>query len=169
MIWYKKRWMLAQQAQSVTGSQEKGALAAGQGLASRIAPEYRLPPMILGAVLLPPSLLWFGWSGNTHWASQVIACFFIGMSLQIIFISGIVYIVDVYLLNTVSAISIHVMVRSLVSATFPLFEGPVYDSLHIKYSATLLAGLSALIMVSPILLMIYGSRIRIWSRFSSWR
>ncbi|KAJ5638657.1 hypothetical protein N7528_001047 [Penicillium herquei] len=167
MTWYKKRWMAAQQAQSMTGSHEKGIPAAGQGLASRISPEYRLPPMILGAVLLPPSLLWFGWSGDTHWASQVIACFFIGMSLQIIFISGIVYIVDVYLLNTVSAISIHVMVRSLVSATFPLFEGPMYDSLHIKYSATLLAGLSALIMVSPILLMNYGSRIRTWSRFSS--
>lgn len=155
MTWYKKRWVAAQKA------------GGGEPAPSRIAPEDRLPPMILGAVLLPPSLLWFGWSGNTHWASQVISCFFIGMSLQIIFISGIVYIVDVYYLNTVSAISIHVMVRSLVSATFPLFEGPMYNSLHINYSATLLAALSALIMVSPILLRIYGSRIRTWSRFSS--
>jgi hypothetical protein len=160
MTWYKKRWVAAQRAE-IDGS-EKGAK--GQ---ARIAPEDRLPPMILGAVLLPPSLLWFGWSGDTHWASQVISCFFIGLSLQIIFISGIVYIVDVYFLNTVSAISIHVMVRSLVSATFPLFEGPMYESLHINYSATLLAALSALIMVSPILLRIYGSRIRTWSRFPS--
>ncbi|KAJ5256788.1 hypothetical protein N7478_012892 [Penicillium angulare] len=165
MTWYKKRWVAAQKEfqQQLTVPEDTG----GSLVSSRIAPEDRLPPMILGAVLLPPSLLWFGWSGNTHWASQVISCFFIGMSLQIIFISGIVYIVDVYFLNTVSAISIHVVVRSLVSATFPLFEGPMYDSLHINYSATLLAALSAVIMVSPILLRIYGSRIRAWSRFSS--
>lgn len=160
MTWYKKRWVAAQRAE-IHGEKD------GSKGHARIAPEDRLPPMILGAVLLPPSLLWFGWSGDTHWASQVISCFFIGLSLQIIFISGIVYIVDVYFLNTVSAISIHVMVRSLVSATFPLFEGPMYESLHINYSATLLAALSALIMVSPILLRIYGSRIRTWSRFSS--
>ncbi|KAJ5889330.1 hypothetical protein N7504_010140 [Penicillium tannophilum] len=160
MTWYKKRWVAAQRAE-IHGEKD------GSKGHARIAPEDRLPPMILGAVLLPPSLLWFGWSGDTHWASQVISCFFLGMSLQIIFISGIVYIVDVYFLNTVSAISIHVMVRSLVSATFPLFEGPMYESLHINYSATLLAALSALIMVSPILLRIYGSQIRTWSRFSS--
>lgn len=97
---------------------------------------------------------------------QVIPCFFIGLALQIIFISGIVYIVNVYLLNMASAISIHVMVRSLVGATFPLLEGPMYDALHINYSATLLAALSAFVMVSPILLMIHGSRIRSLSRFS---
>ncbi|KAJ5584829.1 uncharacterized protein N7459_004629 [Penicillium hispanicum] len=160
MTWYKRRWAAAQKASARGESSEKPGSVVG------IAPEDRLPPMILGAVLLPPSLLWFGWSGDTHWAAQVIACFFIGMSLQIIFISGIVYIVDVYLLNTVSAISIHVMVRSLVSATFPMFEGPMYDRLHIDWSATLLAALSGLIMASPILLRIYGSRIRSWSRFS---
>jgi hypothetical protein len=42
----------------------------------------------------------------------------------------------------------------------------MYETLHINWSATLLAGLSAVIMVSPILLIIFGSRIRGWSRFS---
>jgi multidrug resistance protein len=154
MTWYKKRWVAAQKKMT------------GESMPARIAPEYRLPPMVLGAVLLPPALLWFGWSGGTHWIAQVIACYAIGFALQTIFICGIVYIVDVYLLNTVSATSIHVMVRSLVSATFPLFEGPMYETLHINWSATLLAGLSTLIMASPILFIIYGSRIRSWSRFS---
>ena len=160
MTWYKRRWVAAHKMNVQGEPLEKS------GPAARVTPEDRLPPMILGAILLPPSLLWFGWTGNTHWVAQVIACFFIGFSLQIIFISGIVYIVDVYLLNTVSAISIHVMIRSLVSATFPMFEGPMYDSLQINWSATLLAGLAALIMVSPILLRTYGSRIRSWSKFS---
>ncbi|KAJ5762552.1 uncharacterized protein N7511_005934 [Penicillium nucicola] len=158
MTVYKRRWMAAQKSKNSSESQA--------GTPVRVAPEGRLPPMVFGAVLLPPALLWFGWTGNTHWIAQVIACYAIGLALQIIFISGIVYIVDVYLLNTVSAISIHVMVRSLVSATFPLFERPMYEMLHINWSATLLAGLSAIIMVSPILLIIFGSRIRSWSRFS---
>ncbi|KAJ5184093.1 hypothetical protein N7492_001709 [Penicillium capsulatum] len=160
LTWYKTRW----EAWQTTTVDCEGS---GTGKSVRIAPEHRLPPMVLGAVMLPPALLWFGWSGNTHWSSQLIASFFIGLALQIIFISGIVYIVDVYQpFNVVSAISIHVMMRSLVSATFPMFEGPMYEALHIEYTATLLAVLSAVIMVSPILLIIYGPRIRSWSRFS---
>jgi multidrug resistance protein len=163
MTWYKTRWLASQKAKP----EEEAAAAGGKGKQStQITPEHRLPPMILGAVILPPALIWFGWSGNAHWISQTIACFFIGMALQLIFTSGIVYIVDTYLVNTVSAISIHVMVRSLVSAVFPIVEGPMYERLHINWSATLLAGISAVIMVSPIVFMIYGSRIRSWSRFS---
>lgn len=166
MTWYKKRWVATQQEAGLLRGpgEEKGTII---GEPARVVPEYRLPPMILGGLLLPPSFLWFGWAGHVHWVAQLIACFFIGLSLQIIFIAGLAYIVDTYLLNTVSAIAIHIMVRSLVSATFPLFEGPMYDSLHVNYSMTVLAGLAAIIMVSPILFMIYGSRIRSWSRFSS--
>lgn len=29
-------------------------------------PQYRLRPIILGVVVLPPSLLWSGWMGNEH-------------------------------------------------------------------------------------------------------
>ena len=54
------------------------------------APEDRLPPMICGSFILPVAILWFGWSGNVQWISQVLACFFIGMSLQLIFMSGVV-------------------------------------------------------------------------------
>jgi MFS family permease len=154
MTWYKRRWD-ASQTEKIESPKPV-----------HVTPEHRLPPMIFGAVLLPPAFLWFGWSGNAHWSCQVISCFVIGLALQMIFISGIVFIVDVYLLNTVSAISIHVMVRSMAAATFPLFEGPMYNSLGINWSSTLLAGLSAVIMVSPILFMIYGARIRSWSRFS---
>lgn len=76
MTWYKRQWVRAQKT-------------AVDDVPARVPPEDRLPPMILGAVLLPPSLLWFGWSGDTHWVAQVIACFFIGLSLQLIFITGI--------------------------------------------------------------------------------
>ncbi|OJJ46008.1 hypothetical protein ASPZODRAFT_66922 [Penicilliopsis zonata CBS 506.65] len=130
-----------------------------------VPPEDRLPPMIGAACILPPALLWFGWSTETHWAAQVIACFFVGLALQLIFICGIVYIVDVYIPRANSAISIHVVVRSLVSASFPLWARPMYNSLGLEWTATVLAGVSAVLLPSPILFRIYGRKIRTWSRF----
>ncbi|KAL4954517.1 MFS multidrug transporter [Aspergillus filifer] len=128
-------------------------------------PEDRLPPMILGAILLVPSLLWFGWTTKTHWIAQVISCFFLGCALQLIFIAGIIYIVDVYIPYANSAISIHVAVRSLVSATFPLWGSSVYQSLGVEWTSTLLAGLGVVLMPSPILFWFYGEKVRSWSRF----
>ncbi|KAJ5340106.1 hypothetical protein N7541_009230 [Penicillium brevicompactum] len=141
----------------------------GQGeriLSARLSPEMRLPPMMLGSVILPPALLWFGWSGDVQWACQIISCFFVGCSLQLIFTSGIIYIIDVYMGHTVSAISIHVVVRSLASATFPMFELPMYDRLGISWSSTLLACISFLIMGCPFLMWNFGARVRSWSQFS---
>ncbi|KAI9372846.1 MFS general substrate transporter [Aspergillus egyptiacus] len=128
-------------------------------------PEDRLPPMILGACMLVPSLLWFGWTIRTHWIAEVMSCFFLGCALQLIFISGIVYIVDVYVPNANSAISIHVAVRSLVSATFPLWGANVYENLGVEWTATMLAALGVLLMPSPIAFYFYGPTIRSWSRF----
>lgn len=128
-------------------------------------PEDRLVPMMFGAVILPPALIWFGWAARTHWIAQVLAIFFIGLALQSIFLCGIVYIVDVYVPNANSAISIHVVCRSIVSASFPLWCTFMYDRLGVEWSGTLLAGLALLCAPSPFLFYYYGYRIRSWSRF----
>ncbi|KAK7756630.1 hypothetical protein SLS62_001467 [Diatrype stigma] len=130
-------------------------------------PEWRLPPMALGAVILPPALLWFGWSGNVHWMSQVVASYFIGLGLQLIFVAGITYIVDVYQENANSAMSIHVVVRSLVASSFPLFATAMYDRLGVAWASSVLALLSLVMAPAPVLFWLYGSRIRSWSHFSA--
>jgi MFS family permease len=127
-------------------------------------PEDRLPPMILGGFILPPALLWFGWSMRTNWFCQVMSCFFVGFSLQLIFITGVVYIIDVYLTNANSAISIHVGVRSLVSASFPLWGPLLYRRLGIEWTSTLLACLGLLLLPSPLVFYYWGRNIRSWSR-----
>ena len=123
--------------------------------------------MALGTVILPPALLWFGWSGGAHWASQVVASYFIGLGLQLIFIAGITYIVDVYQESANSAMSIHVVVRSLVASSFPLFATAMYDRLGVAWASSVLALLSLIMAPAPILFWIYGSRIRSWSHFSA--
>lgn len=116
-------------------------------------PEHRLPPMIFGSLTLPVSLLWFGWSENVHWISQVFACYFIGMSLQLIFMAGVVYVVDVYGPNSNCAMSIQVVFRSLAAASFPLWSPPMYRSLEVPWSSTLLAGVSVILLPFPLLFM----------------
>ncbi|KKY26274.1 putative mfs multidrug [Phaeomoniella chlamydospora] len=142
--WYKRRWLARRSS----------------------LPEDRLPPMLVGALLLPPSLLWFGWSTTTHWISQVLASYFIGVSLLLVFIAGIVYIVDVYNVHANSAMSIHVVVRSIVASSFPLFATPLYDGLGIEWATTLLAGLCVLMIPAPFVFLKFGKRIRGWSHFS---
>lgn len=88
---------------------------------SVIISEDRLPPMILGAAGLPIGILWFGWSGNVHWFCQVMAGWLIGLSVLLVFISGITYLVDVYPSCSNSAVSIHVVIRSVVAASFALW------------------------------------------------
>lgn len=131
-----------------------------------ITPEDRLPPMICGSLILPVAILWFGWSGDVHWVSQVFACFFIGMSLQLIFMTGVVYIVDVYGPNSNCAMSIQVAFRSIGAASFPLWSPAMYRSLGVAWSSTLLAGVAALMLPFPVLFMRYGNRIRATSKYA---
>lgn len=58
-------------------------------------PEERLPPMIIGAIVLPVSMLWFAWSSMTYvsWVPSVIATAFIGGSLLVTFWQGINYLI----------------------------------------------------------------------------
>lgn len=46
----------------------------------RTEPEYQLPPAILGGVLIPIGLFWFGWTtyGDVHWIVPVIGSAFFG-------------------------------------------------------------------------------------------
>ncbi|PSN74061.1 MFS general substrate transporter [Corynespora cassiicola Philippines] len=125
-------------------------------------PEWRLPPMIAGALTLPPSLLWFGWTVNSHWISQVFATYFIGLSLMLIFICGIIYIVDVYQKHANSAMSIHVVFRSLVASSFPLWAAPMYARLGVTWACSVLALLSFVLVPAPILLFLFGHKVRRW-------
>lgn len=53
-------------------------------------PEQRLPPMIVGAIILPIALFWFGWTSppDLIWVPQVISSAFIGMGMLVTFWQG---------------------------------------------------------------------------------
>ncbi|THZ77112.1 MFS general substrate transporter [Aureobasidium pullulans] len=134
----------------------------------KLNPEDRLPPMIAGSLILPIGLFWFAWTSHpdTHWAAQVVSGIFIGLGIILIFMSGVTYMVDVYLLNANSAIAINTFIRSAVAAGFPLFATYMYDGLGVDWATSLLAFVCIALIPFPFVFWFYGKKIRSWSKFA---
>ena len=131
-------------------------------------PEERLIPMIIGAFLLPIGLFWFAWTSNPHisWVPQVIAGIPIGAGVLLIFLQGLSYIIDVYLMHANSAIAANTLVRSMAGAGFPLFATALYHTLGVAWATSLLGFLTVAFLPVPILFYIYGKKLRGLSKHS---
>jgi len=134
----------------------------------KVIPEERLPPMIVGSLLLPIGLFWFAWTSSPHisWVPQVISCIPIGMGIMMVFLQGLNYIVDVYMWHANSALVSNTFMRSLAAAGFTVFASAMYHKLGIPWATSLLAFLCAALIPVPILFWIYGANIRRMSKFS---
>lgn len=138
-------------------------------LASKtLNPEDRIPPMIAGSIVLPIGLFWFAWTSSPHisWIPQVLSGIFIGLGIILIFMSGIQYLVDVYLLNANSAIAINTFLRSLVAAGFPMFATYMYEGLGVEWATSVLAFVTLALIPFPLIFWYYGRRIRKLSKFA---
>lgn len=134
----------------------------------KLNPEDRMPPMIVGAILLPVGLFWFAWTSHpgTSWVPQAISGIFIGAGIILIFMSGVVYMVDVYLVNANSAIAINTFIRSFVAAGFPMFATYMYNRLHVDWATSLLGFITVALIPFPFVFWFYGAKIRGASRFA---
>ena len=121
-------------------------------------PEERLVPMIVGAFLLPIGLFWFAWTSNPHisWVPQVLAGIPIGAGVLLIFLQGMSYIIDVYLMHANSALAANTFVRSLAGGGFPLFAVAMYHNLRVAWATSLLAFLTVGFLAGAILFFFYG-------------
>ena len=48
-------------------------------------PEYRLPPLIIGAILMPIGLFWYGWAAQAkvHWIVPIIGTVWVGLAMMV--------------------------------------------------------------------------------------
>lgn len=134
----------------------------------RVVPEERLVPMMIASVLLPIGLFWFGWTSSPHvsWVPQVIAGVPIGMGILVIFMQGLNYIIDVYMMYANSAIAANTLVRSTLGGAFPLFATQMYHNLGVNWASSVLGFITVAMIPIPILFFFYGARIRAMSRFT---
>ncbi|KAI5966591.1 hypothetical protein CANMA_003268 [Candida margitis] len=127
-------------------------------------PEMRLPPVMIGAVTFVIGLFWLGWTGDypqhIHWIVPVIGAFFIGNGLMLIFLPTMTYLIDCYLYVAATALAGLTFIRSGFGAAFPLFTQQMFDNLTIKWAATLLGCLGALMIPVPFFFSKYGAYIR---------
>jgi hypothetical protein len=87
-------------------------------------------------------------------------------SIGRIFLQGLNYIIDVYLMNANSAIAANGLIRSSFGAGFPLFATAMYHKLGVNWATSLLGFLGVAMFPVPILFYIFGPTIRKWSRYS---
>jgi hypothetical protein len=134
----------------------------------RVVPEERLIPMMIASFLLPAGLFWFGWtsSPHIHWFPQVLAGVPIGCGILVIFMQGLNYIIDVYLMFANSAIAANTLMRSSVGGGFPLFAAQMYHNLGVNWASSVLGFITVAMIPIPILFFFYGKKIRAMSRFT---
>jgi len=131
-------------------------------------PEERLPAMIVGGLFFPIGLFWFAWTSNpaVSWVPQVLAGIPIGAGVLMIFMQGLNYLIDVYMMHANSAIAANTLLRSLAGAGFPLFATPMFHNLGVNWASSLLGFLAVACIPFPILFFIYGAKIRKLSKYA---
>ncbi|UPL01871.1 hypothetical protein LCI18_012805 [Fusarium solani-melongenae] len=125
-------------------------------------PEARLPPAIVGAVAIPIGMFWFAWTTypSIHWVVPIVGSVFFGAGLVLVFASLINYLVDSYVVYAASVLAANSVIRTLFGAAFPLFTSQMYDKLGNQWATSVPAFVSLICLPCPIVLYLYGQRIR---------
>ncbi|KAI9847237.1 MAG: hypothetical protein M1838_000973 [Thelocarpon superellum] len=151
-------------------------------------PEYRLPPLIWAAPLLPVSLFWYGWSAekHVHWIVPIIGTGLTGFSMiaswvciiplpiltpttissTLIFslasfqMAILTYLIDAFTIYAASALAANTVLRSLCGAILPLAGQPMYSALGLGWGNSLLAFIALALCPVPVIFYRYGERIR---------
>ena len=131
-------------------------------------PERRLHCMIPGAICLPIGLFLFAWTGpypSIHWIVPSIAGVFMGIGMVSIFMSSMLFCGDCYGIYAASAVSANVMLRSLLATAFTWFTRPMIVGMGVQGSFSMLGGIGVVACAGPFLLIKYGKRLRMRSKW----
>ncbi|KAL8710258.1 MAG: hypothetical protein Q9225_007326 [Loekoesia sp. 1 TL-2023] len=130
-------------------------------------PEYRLPPMIPGAFIIPIGLFLYGWTADkhVHWIAPIIGTGCVGLGLLATFLPVTTYLIDAFTLHAASAIAAATILRSLLGALLPLAGRSMYQTLGLGWGNSLLAFIAVALCPIPIIFYKFGERIRKHPRF----
>ena len=133
-------------------------------------PEFRIPLLLPGSMLIPCGLFLYGWSAqyHVHWIVPNIGAVIFSGGTIIGFQVVQTYIVDAYTTYAASAIGAVTVLRSLAGFGFPLFAPYMYNALDDGWGNSLLGFLAIGIgLPAPFLLWFYGQKLREKSPFAA--
>ncbi|MCJ1403418.1 hypothetical protein MMC11_006641 [Xylographa trunciseda] len=127
------------------------------------APEYRVPMMIPGSLLIPIGLFWYGWAAESRvfWLVTDIGAAIFACGIILAVQSMQAYVLDSFPGYTASATAASQFLRSITAFVFPIFAPAMYQALGYGWANSLLGFLGLMIGVpAPLLLWRYGARLR---------
>ncbi|KXT17408.1 hypothetical protein AC579_5741 [Pseudocercospora musae] len=136
---------------------------------SLVAPEERLPPMIVGMALLSLALVWFGQtSAQPHlpWAHLASAETTMGVGMFMVWCTATVYVQDLYVSHSNSALAACAFVRYSSGAIFPLLAEPLRAVIGVSWAISSLGLMCAVLVPFHFVFYFCGKRIRSWSRYA---
>lgn len=137
-------------------------LTAANGGVSK--PEFRLPVIFFGGILIPTGLFWYGWSAehHLHWVMPLIGAAIFCCGMISVFTAVQTYLIDMSPRYAASAVSAATVFRSLFGFAFPLFGGHLYDKLGYGWGNSLLAFIAIpLGLIFPLVIYKFGEGWRI--------
>ncbi|KAK2745313.1 hypothetical protein FQN55_006217 [Onygenales sp. PD_40] len=126
-------------------------------------PEFRIPLMLPGGLLVPIGFFLYGWTAHfqIHWIVPNLAAVIFSIGLIIGFQCAQAYVVDAYTQYAASATGAAAFLRTLAGFSFPLFAPSLYGALGLGWGNSVLAFISLLLgVVAPLLLWRYGEFLR---------
>ncbi|KAK2752398.1 hypothetical protein FQN55_007438 [Onygenales sp. PD_40] len=127
------------------------------------APEYRVPLMIPGTLLIPISLFWYGWAAEkkAKWIAVDVGAAVFNFGIIMSTHSQQQYVMEAYRGYMASATAASQFLRSLFAFAFPLFAPALFDRLGYGWGHSLLAFVFlGLGIPSPFILWKFGARLR---------
>ncbi|KAF2667578.1 MFS general substrate transporter [Microthyrium microscopicum] len=132
-------------------------------------PEARLPPAILGGILLPIGLFWFAWTNSPTlpWAASIAAGIPFGLGMVLVFLSIMNYLIDSYTIFAASVLAANAVLRSTFGAVFPLFTTQMYNGLGTHWASSVPGFLALACVPAPFIFYKYGAAIRARCKFAA--
>lgn len=131
-------------------------------------PELRLPPGVVGGVLVPVGLFVFAWSAqpHVHWLVPIAGLVLSGAGMLLVFSAVLTFLVEAYPLWAASALAANSFMLNSFAAGFPLFWDALYHALGDQMAGYVLVCLA--LPIAPLLaaFVIWGKRLRARSRFA---
>ncbi|MCJ1314647.1 hypothetical protein MMC25_008329 [Agyrium rufum] len=127
-----------------------------------IKPEWRLPPMALGGIIVPTGLFMYGWTAQMHveWMAPIIGTAFLGFGLVVITIPVTTYLTDAFGIYRASAIAAMTVYRNVVSTVLPLAGPPMFRAIGLGWGNTILGLVALMTVPAPFLLLRFGEQLR---------